>query len=102
MRVISTNGSLFGGGGSGSGDAAASGGSGNMPDQLIGALMKHRLQVPLIDDLLKQLGIDPVNPAKLPEALTTEPLTSVADPVVPDLIKGESGSHDVSHSDSAE
>ncbi len=46
-----------------------------MPNQLVGALMKHRLQMPMIDDLLKQLGIDAANPAKLPEALTTERFT---------------------------
>jgi uncharacterized membrane protein YqiK len=78
MRVISTNGPLFGGG-TASGDTAMSGGTGNMPDQLVGALMKHRLQMPMIDDLLKQLGIDAANPAKLPEALTTEPFTPPAE-----------------------
>ncbi len=75
MRVISTNGPLFGGSGGGSSDPTVTAAGGNMPDQLVGALMKHRLQMPMIDDLLKQLGIDAANPAKLPEALTTERFT---------------------------
>ncbi len=71
VKVISTNGSLFGGGGSSSSDT--SGSSSNMPDQLVSALMKHSLQMPMVDDLLKQLGIDPANPSKLPEALNDAP-----------------------------
>lgn len=71
VRVISTNGSLFGGGGNGGGDGSSNG-SNNVPDQLVGALMKHRMQMPMVDDLLKQLGIDPLNPSKLSEALSEE------------------------------
>lgn len=56
IRVISTNGSLFGGGQSGGDGSAANNAS--VPDQLVGAMMKHRMQLPLIDDILKQLGIN--------------------------------------------
>jgi uncharacterized membrane protein YqiK len=54
IRVISTNGPLIGGstGGDGGNQANVS-----VPDQLVGAMLKHRMQLPLVDDILKQLGI---------------------------------------------
>ncbi len=68
VKVISTNGQLFGSG-SGDGNNSASSG-GNMPDQLVNALMKHRMQMPMVDDMLKQLGIDMAHPTRMPGALS--------------------------------
>lgn len=57
IRIMSTNGPMFGGNGSGNGSDAGSGHNTSMPDQLVGAMLKHRMQLPLVDDILKQLGI---------------------------------------------
>ena len=70
IRVISTNGPLIGGGGAASGEAG--GGAGNVPDQLVNALLRHRMQLPVVDDLLRQLGIEQTGPAGLTAPLTTE------------------------------
>ena len=68
IRVISTNGQLFGGGGSGEQGTGSSGG-GSVPDQLVNAMMRHRMQLPIVDDLLKQLGINDPTPAGLTASL---------------------------------
>jgi uncharacterized membrane protein YqiK len=69
VKVISTSGPLIGGGGNGVADSPPT----NMPDQLMNAVMKHRLQMPLVDDLLKQIGLDPSNPANLSTSLALPP-----------------------------
>ena len=69
IRVISTNGPLIGGGGS-SGENGGGGNAGNVPDQLVNALLRHRMQLPVVDDLLRQLGIEQGGPAGLTAPLT--------------------------------
>ncbi|MDB6134994.1 MAG: flotillin family protein [Verrucomicrobiales bacterium] len=77
VRVISTNGPLiggYGGGGNGSaGDGGGEAGGGNVPDQLVNALLRHRVQLPIVDDLLKQLGIASPTPAGISNALLPAP-----------------------------
>lgn len=69
VRVLSTNGPLIGGGnGSGDGNGPPNGG-GNVPDQLVNALLRHRIQLPVVDDLLKQLGIHSPSPTDISNAL---------------------------------
>lgn len=60
IKILSAQGGLFSGGGVGE-PGTTSNGSSNLPDQLVDALMKHRLQVPMIDELLGQLGIEPTS-----------------------------------------
>lgn len=69
VRVLSTNGPLIGSGnGSGDGNGPPNGG-GNVPDQLVNALLRHRIQLPVVDDLLKQLGIHSPSPTDISNAL---------------------------------
>ena len=75
VRVISTNGQLIGGGGNGGGGSdgnSTSNGGGNVPDQLVNALLRHRIQLPVVDDLLKQLGIHSPSPVDISNALMAE------------------------------
>ena len=44
-------------------------GSGSIPNQLVDAMMKHRLQIPVIDQMLQQLDIDPSQYPSLPKDL---------------------------------
>jgi hypothetical protein len=67
--VISTNGSLFGGGGSQSGGDTTAANNVSVPDQLVGAMLKHRMQLPLVDDILKQLGINSPSPKDITNGL---------------------------------
>jgi uncharacterized membrane protein YqiK len=74
VRVLSTNGQLIGGSGGGdsSGSNGSSGGNGgNVPDQLVNALLRHRIQLPVVDDLLKQLGINSPSPVDISNALSS-------------------------------
>ena len=74
VRVLSTNGQLIGGsgyGGSSDGNSSPNGG-GNVPDQLVNALLRHRIQLPVVDDLLKQLGIHSPSPVDISNALIAE------------------------------
>ncbi len=74
VRVLSTNGQLIGGGGSGGGSDGngTPHGGGNVPDQLVNALLRHRIQLPVVDDLLKQLGIHSPSPVDISNALMAE------------------------------
>lgn len=71
VRVLSTNGQLIGGSGNGDGGGSNGGGGngGNVPDQLVNALLRHRIQLPVVDDLLKQLGINSPSPVDISNAL---------------------------------
>lgn len=76
IRVISTSGPLIGASdGSGSASGAA---QGTVPDQLVNALLRHRIQLPLVDDLLKQIGIDSPGPASIASALQPQPAEAPA------------------------
>lgn len=78
VRVLSTNGQLIGGSGSGEGNGSANGG-GNVPDQLVNALLRHRIQLPVVDDLLKQLGIHSPSPVDISNALISPEQSSDSD-----------------------
>jgi uncharacterized membrane protein YqiK len=71
VRVLSTNGQLIGGNGGGdsNGSNGTGGTGGNVPDQLVNALLRHRIQLPVVDDLLKQLGINSPSPVDISNAL---------------------------------
>jgi uncharacterized membrane protein YqiK len=57
IKILQANG--FGGVG-GSGGGGASGGSGQgVPNQLVDAALNYRMQLPIVDKMLKELGIDP-------------------------------------------
>jgi uncharacterized membrane protein YqiK len=57
IKILQANG--FGGVG-GSGGGGASGGSGQgLPNQLVDAALNYRMQLPVVDKMLKELGLDP-------------------------------------------
>lgn len=80
VRVLSTNGQLIGGNGGGdsNGSNGSGGNGGNVPDQLVNALLRHRIQLPVVDDLLKQLGINSPSPVDISNALGD--ISPTADP----------------------
>jgi uncharacterized membrane protein YqiK len=83
VRVLSTNGQLIGGNGGGdsngsNGSGGSGGNGGNVPDQLVNALLRHRIQLPVVDDLLKQLGINSPSPVDISNALGD--ISPTADP----------------------
>ncbi len=69
IRVIDMGGGLGGGvpaslngGGNGKGNGALTGlpgGAGSLPDNIVQALMNYRMQAPLVDELLGELGFEP-------------------------------------------
>ncbi|MES2468649.1 MAG: flotillin domain-containing protein [Verrucomicrobiota bacterium] len=83
VRVLSTNGQLIGGSGNGDGGGSNGGGGngGNVPDQLVNALLRHRIQLPVVDDLLKQLGINSPSPVDISNALGSANSTEGTDKI---------------------
>jgi uncharacterized membrane protein YqiK len=70
IKILQANG--FGGVG-GSGGGSASGGSGQgVPNQLVDAALNYRMQLPVVDKMLKELGIDPATAKGLLAGLDPE------------------------------
>ena len=79
IKILQANG--FGGVG-GSGGGGASGGSGQgVPNQLVDAALNYRMQLPIVDKMLKELGIDPTTAKGLLAGLD---LDSDQDESIPD------------------
>ncbi|MGE3919012.1 MAG: flotillin domain-containing protein, partial [Hyphomicrobiaceae bacterium] len=62
------------GGGSGELAQAGNGGGGNLADQAVAAALRYRSQAPLVDSLMKELGIEGGDLAGLAKAATHAPL----------------------------
>lgn len=64
IRIVSTGQGLMA---PAIGGAAGGGGEsqGGLPNQLVQALMQYRMQTPVIDQLLREVGINPANPSEL-------------------------------------
>ena len=45
--------------GGGAGGAMGGNGGGSLPDNIVQALMNYRMQVPLVDELMKEMGLEP-------------------------------------------
>ena len=75
IKVLSAQGGLFSGSVAGEGSGTSTSNN-NLPDQLVNALMKHRMQIPMIDELLKQLEIEPTSMQGLTGALQDKIETS--------------------------
>ena len=58
FRVVHMNGSIGGGHTSGASEGETSGNGGNLPSTMTNALLDYRLQVPFVDELAKELGVD--------------------------------------------
>jgi uncharacterized membrane protein YqiK len=65
IRIIDMGGGTlpaFNGGGNGAaanGHGRGAGGGGTLPDNIVSALMAYRMQAPLVDELLEELGFEP-------------------------------------------
>jgi uncharacterized membrane protein YqiK len=57
IRIIQANG--FGGVGSAGGGAAVSGNSGSLPNQVVEAALGYRMNLPLVESLLREIGLEP-------------------------------------------
>ena len=86
IKIISTNGfnvpGSSNGQGSSNGNSSVSNGGGGMPNQLMESLLSYRMNSPLVDKLLNELGIDPSKPGGL-----TEELTDALEPQKPKAIE---------------
>ena len=70
IKILQAQG--FGGvGGSGGGEAPV--GKGGVPSQLVDAALNYRMQVPVVDKMLKELGIDPKSAKGLLASLDPQP-----------------------------
>ncbi len=68
IRIVSTNGFNLPGTNGASTDGTSVGSpapAGGMPNQLVESLLSYRMNSPLVDNLLKELGIDPTSAAGL-------------------------------------
>lgn len=63
IKILSVNG-LGTSGGSGEGDA-----SGSLPEQVVNSALRFRAQAPLIDSLLREIGVDPAGASHATQAL---------------------------------
>lgn len=59
IKIISTNGFNIPGTSQGSAGTGSAAGGGSMSNQLVDSLLSYRMQSPLVDKLLGELGIDP-------------------------------------------
>jgi uncharacterized membrane protein YqiK len=70
IKIISTNGFQIPGNASCSNGVGASSGSGNsIPGQLVDSLLSYRMQSPLVDQMLKEIGLDASSSAGLVRSL---------------------------------
>jgi uncharacterized membrane protein YqiK len=72
IKILQVDG--FGGGGRGAAEAA---GGATLPDQVVNSALRYRAQAPLIDNLLREIGVDPATIGGLGGA-------SFAPPAIPD------------------
>lgn len=74
IQVEGLNGGGTGGGIAGAGgDGASSNGSGNLADQVVNSALRYRGQAPLIDSLLKEVGLDASDINGLTKPFTESP-----------------------------
>lgn len=64
IKILSVNG-LGSGGGGDHGDST----SGNFPDQMVSSALRFRAQAPLVDSLLKEIGVDPSSADQISKTL---------------------------------
>lgn len=86
IRIVSTNGFNLPGT-NGNGDSEGGNGhapaAGGMPNQLVDSLLSYRMNSPLVDNLLKELGIDATSAAGLTAPLE-QALAGKAQPAAPE------------------
>ena len=75
IKIIQVDGLNVGGGGHGSAEAASANG-GNLADQIVNSALRYRAQAPLLDSLLKDVGIDGGDINSLADMLKDSPPTS--------------------------
>lgn len=69
IKIIQVDGMTGGnGGGAGNGEAATAG-SGNLADQVVNSALRYRAQAPLVDSMLKEVGLDSADINGLTDAL---------------------------------
>jgi len=77
IKILHVEG-LGGGGGGGGGDFA---GAGGFSDQVVNSALRYRAQAPLVDELLKEIGIDT---GKAGQTMATGLLKAAAKPPKPE------------------
>jgi uncharacterized membrane protein YqiK len=70
IRIYAVNG-LGGNGSTGQDIAPEAGGSGNLAEQVVSSALKYRAQAPLVDSLLKEIGLSGADPHNLTSVLKT-------------------------------
>ena len=80
IKILQANG--FGGGATGGGSSAGAGGTGSgggLPNQLVDAALGYRMNLPLVDKMLEELGLDPSSAEGLSALLKGKTETIVLD-----------------------
>jgi len=88
IKIIQVDG-LTGNGGNGSGDGGGNGG--NLADQVVASALKYRSQAPLIDSLMKEIGLSGADLGSLAAAANTTGDAPVAEPETPAAEAGDAG-----------
>ncbi|MEX2381071.1 MAG: flotillin domain-containing protein [Opitutales bacterium] len=73
IKIIQVAGLAAGGGGNGNGTAAGGDSGSNLADQVVNSALRYRGQAPLVDSLLKEIGITSKDINGLTAALKDEP-----------------------------
>ena len=76
IKIIQLNGMPGVAGASGDGQASSAAGGGNLADQMVASALRYRGQAPLIDALLREIGVDGGSLAGLTAPLTPEVTTT--------------------------
>jgi uncharacterized membrane protein YqiK len=83
IKIVQVDG-LQGGAPAGAGAHAANGGSGNLADQVVSSALRYRAQAPVLDSLLKEIGLEGIAPRDLVRGASGEaaPLAAQARPAM--------------------
>lgn len=80
IRIVQVDGLSAGGGGVAPVVGDAVGGGGNLAEAAVGAALKYRAYAPVVDNLLKEVGLSPNGFAGLVEVAQPRPATPTAQP----------------------
>lgn len=81
IKILQVEGLTGGGQGAGNGAAASGGGGGNLADQVVNSALRYRAQAPILDSLMKELGIDGQDINGLAAAAAAAPAMTDASPI---------------------
>lgn len=88
IKIVQVDGLTNGGGKAGASSVGAGGGTGNLATDAVSAALAYRAQAPVLDGLMKELGLDGSSLGGLAQGMGAEPVLPSADAVVAAQKKG--------------